>query len=225
MSDQAVCVDAGDRTGESGRRNRRSDATIAKILAATETVVLSGGAERISIIDVCERARVSRGTFYRYFSSQDDLLDAFSRHKREGFHMSMLAATSPHVDPEQRFRALIGYLEDYVAQGQARRLLLVAPEYTLRFFRRIFNDSRVRLQDVLGTVFDAWDAQLGIRIDRELVCEMLIRYVLSEQLVPHERAREGTARIERLVRSLIGLPSEDVADGRGKSRAEAKTGD
>lgn len=191
---------------EPARRNRRSEATIARILAATETVVLSGGAERISILEVCQRAEVSRGTFYRYFSSQDELLDAFSRHKREGFHRAMLAATEGCKDPDQRFRALVEYLEAYVAHGQARSLLLAAPEYTLRFFKRIFNDSRVRLQDVLATVFDAWDARLGYSIDRELVCELLIRYVLSEQLVPHERASEGTARIEQLVLSLVNLP-------------------
>lgn len=194
-----------------GRRNRRSDATIGKILTATEAIVLRGGAERISIIDVCELAGVSRGTFYRYFSSQDDLLDAFSRHKREGFHRAMLDATEPHADPDERFRALVRYLEAYAAHGQARRLLLAAPEYTLRFFLRIFNDSRLRLQDVLKPVFDAWDAQLGIRLDRELVCELLIRYVLSEQLVPHDRVSEGSGRIEELVRALIGLPAMDAA--------------
>jgi AcrR family transcriptional regulator len=198
------------RDGERITRNRRSDATVSRILAATEAVVLSGGAERISIIEVCERAGVSRGTFYRYFSSQDDLLDAFSRHKREGFHQSMLAATEHLNDPDERFRALIAYLENYVAHGQARQLLLAAPEYTLRFFQRIFNDSLVRLQDVLRVVFDSWDVQLGVRIDRELVCEMLIRYVLSEQLEPHNRVSEGTDRIERLVRSLV-MPSIESA--------------
>ena len=198
------------REGAGITRNRRSDATVGRILAATEAVVLSGGAERISIIEVCERAQVSRGTFYRYFSSQDDLLDAFSRHKREGFHQSMLAATAHLEGPDERFRALIAYLENYVAHGQARQLLLAAPEYTLRFFQRIFNDSLVRLQDVLRMVFDSWDARFGIRIDRELVCEMLIRYVLSEQLVPHDRVSEGTDRIERLVRSLV-MPSIESA--------------
>ena len=206
--------------GERVTRNRRSDATVGRILAATEAVVLSGGAERISIIEVCERAGVSRGTFYRYFSSQDDLLDAFSRHRREGFHQSMVAATAHLDDPDERFRALIAYLENYVAHGQARQLLLAAPEYALRFFQRIFNDSLIRLQDVLRMVFDSWDVRFGIRIDRELVCEMLIRYVLSEQLVPHDRVSEGTDRIERLVRSLV-MPSVESGVFQSKQAARA----
>ncbi|MDP1194606.1 TetR/AcrR family transcriptional regulator, partial [Klebsiella pneumoniae] len=58
------------------RRNKRSEETIETILVATEQIVLESGASRISILDVCKLANVSRGTFYRYFSSQDDLLDS-----------------------------------------------------------------------------------------------------------------------------------------------------
>lgn len=185
------------------RSNRRSEITIANILAATENIVLESGAERISILDVCRAANVSRGTFYRYFASQDELLDAFSRHKRERFHVALAKAVECHQDPDERFAALIRYLDYYLEHGRSRRLLVVAPEYALGFFRRIFHDSVVRFQDVLAVVFDAWDARLGVKLDRELVCELLIRYVLSEQLVPGDTDRKALPRrIGRLVESL-----------------------
>lgn len=188
------------------RRNRRSEETIANILTATEQIVLESGAERISILDVCKAANVSRGTFYRYFSSQDELLDAFSRHKRDRFHQALLEATAPFDDPDERFDALIAYLEHYLEHGRARRLLLVAPDYALGFFKRIFHDSVVRFEDVLRPVFDAWDSRLGIKIDRELVCEMLIRYVLSEQLVPGSTDRRSLPRrVARLVAAVTGV--------------------
>lgn len=188
------------------RRNRRSEETIANILTATEQIVLESGAERISILDVCKAANVSRGTFYRYFSSQDELLDAFSRHKRDRFHQSLLEATQPFDDPDERFEALIAYLEHYLEHGRARRLLVVAPDYALGFFKRIFHDSVVRFEDVLRPVFDAWDSRLGIKIDRELVCEMLIRYVLSEQLVPGSTDRRSLPRrVARLVAAVTGV--------------------
>jgi AcrR family transcriptional regulator len=185
------------------RSNRRSEITIANILAATENIVLESGAERISILDVCRAANVSRGTFYRYFASQDELLDAFSRHKRERFHVALAEAVESCQDPDERFAALIRYLDYYLEHGRARRLLVVAPEYALGFFRRIFHDSVVRFQDVLSVVFDAWEARLGVKLDRELVCELLIRYVLSEQLVPGDTDRKALPRrIGRLVESL-----------------------
>ena len=191
------------------RSNRRSEQTIENILACTEAIILESGAERISILDVCRAADVSRGTFYRYFASQDELLDAFSRHKRERFHRALQEVVAPHDDPDARFAAIIGFLDHYLQHGNARRLLAVAPEYALGFFKRIFHDSVVRFQDALGIVFDAWEARLGIQIDRELVAKMLIRYVLSEQLVPSDGVRKSLPRrIGRMVEALLaGAPA------------------
>jgi AcrR family transcriptional regulator len=190
------------------RSNRRSEQTIEKILSCTEKIVLETGAERISILNVCRAADVSRGTFYRYFASQDELLDAFSRHKRERFHRALKEVVAPLDDPDARFAAIIGYLDQYLQHGNARRLLIVAPEYAMGFFRRIFHDSIVRFQDALGIVFDAWEERLGIQLDRELVAEMLIRYVLSEQLVPSDSDRKSLPRrIGRMVDALLaGAP-------------------
>lgn len=184
--------------------NRRSEETISNILAATEEVVLQSGADRISILDVCKVAGISRGTFYRYFSSQEDLLDTFSRHKRDSFHVSLTAALGDIQDPEARLNGLFVYLDNYLEQSRARRLLVVAPDYALGFFRRIFHDSIVRFQDVLNIVFDDWDEKLGVRLDRELICEMIIRYVLSEILVPESASRRLLpVRVKKLTAALI----------------------
>lgn len=186
------------------RRNRRSESTIQGILAAAEEVILQSGADRISILDVCQVAGISRGTFYRYFSSQDDLLDAFARHKRDRFHVALAEATAPFEDPDERFDAVIRFIDDYLEHGRARRLLVVAPEYAMRWFQRIFHDSTVRFQDVLAIVFDAWEARAGITLDRELVCELLVRYILSEQLVPAGPERRNLPRrLERMFTMIM----------------------
>lgn len=135
-----VAAETGPVGVRRGRSNRRSEQTIANILMVTEDIVLKSGAERISILDVCREAGISRGTFYRYFASQDELLDAFARHKREQFHVTLAEAVQPYQDPDERFDALIRYLDHYLEHGRARRLLVVAPEYALGFFRRIFHD-------------------------------------------------------------------------------------
>ncbi|WP_254050846.1 TetR/AcrR family transcriptional regulator [Zoogloea sp. LCSB751] len=186
------------------RRNRRSEETIQTILEVTEAIILESGADRISILDVCKAADIARGTFYRYFSSQDELLDAFSRHKRDRFYAALIETTAPHKDPDARLAAMIQFISDYISNNRARRLLIVAPEYAMNWFQRIFQDSIVRFQDVLCIVFDAWDERLGVKLDRELICELIIRYVLSEQLVPAGPDQHNLPRrIERLVSALV----------------------
>ncbi|MGX4643977.1 TetR/AcrR family transcriptional regulator [Massilia sp. SYSU DXS3249] len=200
----------GPRGGTPPKTQGRAEATVAAILAATEQIVLREGSERISILDVCQLAGVSRGTFYRYFSSQDELLDAFARHKRASFQQAMADAVTPHAEPAARFHALVRYLDNYAAHGQARLLLGAAPEYTLRLFGRLFNESLVRIEELMRSVFDAWDARLGIRIDRELVCELMIRCVLSELVVPQERPQDGVQRIVTFLYSIVDCEARAV---------------
>lgn len=196
--------------GSRRRRNTRSGNTIKSILEAAERVILESGVERVSILDVCKVAGISRGTFYRYFSSQDELLDAFSKYKRERFHRSLAEALSPYDDPDERFDALVLYLDHYLETGQARKLLLVAPIYAFGWFQRIFQDSIERFQDDLRIVFDAWDDRLGTQVDRELVCELLIRYILSEQLVPaNSESRQALpGRVRRMIAEIIAVHSD-----------------
>jgi AcrR family transcriptional regulator len=185
------------------RRSGRSEATIAAILAAAENVVLRSGVHRVAILNVCKAAGISRGTFYRYFSAQDELLDALVRHKREGFHRGLIQAMRAFSDPDKRFDAFIEHLETYLEHTQARQLLIVSPEFALGFFHRFFHDAVVRFQDVLEIVFDAWEVRLDAKLDRELICELLIRYVLSEHLAPSGNdGRALPSRIRRLIATL-----------------------
>ena len=185
------------------RGNRRSEQTVENILTATEEVILKSGTERISILEVCNTAGVSRGTFYRYFASQEELLDAFSRHRRENFHKSLTEVLSPCTDPDQRFATMIEFADAYLASGRSRRMLLVAPEFALKFFKRIFHDSVVRFQDLLSPVFDAWDESLDAKLDRELICELIVRFMFSEHLIGEDSDRRAMPRrIARLVESL-----------------------
>ena len=183
--------------------NKRSEQTVENILKATEIVVLKSGADRISILEVCETADVSRGTFYRYFASQEELLDAFSKHRRESFHRSMSEAVAHCTDPDERLATLLEHMDKMLAEGSSRRMLLVAPAFAFSFFKRIFHDAVVRFQDLLAPVFDAWDTRLGTKLDRELVCELIVRFMLSEHLVGDASERAAMPRrIARLVESL-----------------------
>lgn len=186
------------------RRNKRSENTKNVILEAAESIILQSGVDRVSILDVCKEAGISRGTFYRYYSSQDELLDAFSRYRRNRFHVSLTEALEPYDDPDERFEALVRYIDAFLQRGEPRQMLIVAPAYSIGWYQRIFHDSISRFEHELSIVFDAWESRTGAVIDRELVCEMVIRYILSHQLVPatEQERRALPSRIKRLVRSM-----------------------
>ena len=198
-------IETSRMSGRSKQRsNTRSEKTVQLILEAAEQVIYESGVERVSILDVCKVAKISRGTFYRYFTSQDELLESFSRFKRQRFHRALHEALAPYDDPDQRFDALVEYLDKYLNNGQARQLLQVAPKYAFGWFQRIFQDSIERFQEELSVVFDAWDERLDVRLDRELICELLIRYILSEQLVPasSKERKSLPKRVGRMIREI-----------------------
>src|ERR1700727_2689241 len=64
------------------RPNRRSTATINKILSVALHMLLDRGTAKMSLSGVCLDAGVTRGTLYRYFSSKEQLLSAVTAHIR-----------------------------------------------------------------------------------------------------------------------------------------------
>lgn len=59
-----------------GRRERKQLATRRRLLDATKLQMAEGGTESVTIASITERADVGQGTFYNYFQSRDDIIDA-----------------------------------------------------------------------------------------------------------------------------------------------------
>lgn len=59
-----------------GRRERKAEQTRRRILEAAQKQMALGGPESITIQVVTEGADIGQGTFYNYFKSRDELVDA-----------------------------------------------------------------------------------------------------------------------------------------------------
>ena len=59
-----------------GRRVRKAELTRRKILDAARQQMADGGPESVTIMALTERADIGQGTFYNYFASRDDVIDA-----------------------------------------------------------------------------------------------------------------------------------------------------
>jgi len=174
------------------------------ILVAADTVITHSGMSRLSIREVCSVAKVAPGTFYRHFSSREDLLDVYTRYKREAFHESLHAAVASVTDPDQRFIAVLDHISRFLDKAITTQLLRMEPDYALEYLQNIFSDSAIRFQELLRESFDQWELRLGIKLDRPLLCELLMRYVVSERMVPSQQSGKRMAkRIARMIGPLL----------------------
>jgi AcrR family transcriptional regulator len=165
------------------RLDRRSARTVEQILAATVALMLRGS-EKLSISAVCKAAGISRGTLYRYFSSKEDLLDGVTLHLRDQTDGAVHALALDGGDPVTLLRRIVDYTLHNPETGQGARFLEVEPAFVINYLQRNFDHFRLRLDDVMAPVFDAWDQELKGSVDRRLIVDMLVRYALSKMLVP-----------------------------------------
>lgn len=172
---------------EPSRTDHRSERTVEDILVATFKVLREMGASKLSVRAVCDAAGISRGTLYRYFASKEELIDAAARFLRDQTDKGVLGVAESHEDPHERFDAFLDYtLETRVTEGAAR-LLKVEPAFLIKYFHDNFDHFKARIDRALGPVYDSWDETCGQTLDRDFVTEMLVRYALSDVLVPSDR--------------------------------------
>lgn len=166
------------------RKHPRSGDTVQRILETTERVLLDQGVSDMKVRTICIAANISRATFYRYFGSKEDLLEALIQYEREQFDRVVSDNTGDCVTPHDRIVAYFASIETYLNGMSARRLFEVEPKFTIEHFRRFFPQSITRTMEVLAPAFDEWDRQLGNNLDRKFISELLVRFMLSIVWVP-----------------------------------------
>jgi AcrR family transcriptional regulator len=183
------------RTGTVTRKpDPRAAATKERIFEATTRVMLRAGVAGMSVQDIATEAGVARGTLYRYYSSKTKLLDAYTEFMRHRFDEALRAAILPHQGPDDRLVAFLGFFDGYLNSEQARHFLEAEPEFALAYFRRTFGEGVVKARDALAPVFDHWSEQLGRPLDRDFLAEFIMRFLLSNVLVPVKPGHTGLAR-------------------------------
>ena len=66
-------------------RTKPAEIRLDELMAAAEKLFLAKGVEATTINDIVEAAQVAKGTFYHYFSSKNDMLDALGKRYTEKF--------------------------------------------------------------------------------------------------------------------------------------------
>lgn len=87
-----------------GRRSKKTD-----ILEVSEKLFVNPGIEKVKIIDICEKAGISKVTFYKHFRNKEDLVNSLldKMYEEDKVFMQKILDTSP------TFRDEIEQMIDY----------------------------------------------------------------------------------------------------------------
>jgi AcrR family transcriptional regulator len=162
--------------------------SLQRILDGAIAALSRRGATQLSMTDVCDAAGISRATLYRYFSSKEDLLAAVGEHVSMNFIDGIKAAVAGSAVPIDRLRLVLEFFIRYTAQVKSDRMLEIEPAFVLKFLQSHFTQHVAVFNQALSPVYDDIETHLGIRINRLLVSEMLLRAEQSTIIVPAGRS-------------------------------------
>jgi AcrR family transcriptional regulator len=159
--------------------------------------------------DVCDAAGISRATLYRYFSRKQDLLAAVGEHVSRNFIDGINNAVANSQVPADRLRLVLEFFIGYTSQVKTDRMLEIEPTFVLRFLQSHFAQHVAVFNEALSPVYDDIETHLGIRINRLLVSEVLLRAEQSTVVVPAGRSWNGLGdTLSRMLEQLHCLNSD-----------------
>ncbi len=144
-----------------------------RILRATFKVLCRHGYGKLNLSDVAAQAGISRPTFYKFFSSKDDLLSAFSLFElhllREDLDRALDGRTG-----RDRVDALLRFLVDFYGSYQMRGIIEIEPGLVLG-----------QLARALPTLVELVEPALAGQVrNPEVVAMTLVRLSVCHYLVP-----------------------------------------
>jgi AcrR family transcriptional regulator len=202
-----LVVRAADSSSSEVRRPSRptgpNGRSLQRILDGAMAALSRRGATQLSMTDVCDAAGISRATLYRYFSNKQDLLAAVGEHVSRNFIDGIKAVIAQSDTPTDRLRLVLEFFIGYTVQVKTDRMLEIEPTFVLQFLQSHFAQHVAIFNEALSPVYDDIETHLGIRINRVLVSEVLLRAEQSTVVVP--AGRSWSALPEALSRMLEQL--------------------
>jgi AcrR family transcriptional regulator len=221
------------------RRTERGRKTRDQLLAGARTIFVRDGFLHARIVDICEEAGVSYGSFYTYFTSKEeifqelldeievDLLNVSAEVSDGDVHERVRAANRHFLEQYRDNAGILAVIDQVVTFDPAARARRDAREadFAAVLERRVRGDQREGLVDsrldpsiaanALGAMVEAFAKGMYINgrtgtHDLDTVVEQLTLLWTNALGMPREEQRPSDADLERPAR------------GNGKQRSSAK---
>lgn len=161
-----------------------------RILRATFKVLSRHGYGKLNLSEVAAQAGISRPTFYKFFSSKDDLLSAFSHFELQLLRTDLDRAIAGRTG-RRRVDALLQFLVDFYGSYQMRGLIEIEPGLVLAQMTRA-------LPALVELVAPALVGQVS---DPQVVAMALVRLSVCHYLAP---GHDGDRLLDQL-RAVTGV--------------------
>jgi AcrR family transcriptional regulator len=192
--------------------DERAEKSVEKILSGTMKALSRQGARKLSVSDICEASGVARGTFYRYFTSKDDVLATLVHHYQDGVAEAFVKAIEINPDPKVRVQVVLDTITDYrLAGADLVRMLDVAPEFTLGFIRETFPNVVGAVTVALGPAIEESPVVVSGALTQHQLADLLMRSVISTLLFPGGRS-------DKVAAMVASLFSVDTGAAAGKTK-------
>ena len=179
----------------------KRQATRQLLLYAARDLVLETGHDRISIEEITDRAKVSKGTFYNYFGTKQDVFAAVAQALKARLAADLVKTTDPIKDPAMKVAVTLKF---YLYQSLDNQDWREFTRFTGLTELYLEQDTEERVEDL------QWGIKAGrFKGDNVYLTDSLIsgmyRHVLSE-IDQGPLARDACDYAIRSILQMLGLP-------------------
>jgi AcrR family transcriptional regulator len=179
-----------------------------RIIGKAAGVFGKQGAADTTVEDILHAAGVSRRTFYRFFQSKEDVLDALHE---IGCNMLIGAArqvATSSGDPVQRLEAALGaYLDYHVTVGAG--VMRVVQGESMRAGSKLGPRRRAFFETMTRLLADEMEKVTGMRVDPLLLRSLLVAVEGVPLMLGTET--DGKVELERAKRVILRIVLATVA--------------
>lgn len=143
------------------RTRQEHPAAREKLLETAQHLMLAKGYSATSVEEICEAARLTKGSFFHYFSSKEDLGKAvLEKYVKATFQAARDASFRKKKDPLER---VYGYIDFMIALSKdpARRSGCL-----LGNFAQVLTDTHPEIRSQCATHFRMWSETLKRELDQ-----------------------------------------------------------
>ncbi|MNS94537.1 hypothetical protein D3C86_1625940 [compost metagenome] len=105
--------------------------------------------------------------------------------------------------PAERFAAFLKYSVSNNETHRGAQFLHVEPAFVLQYFESNFDHFIARVLTALESVFDAWERDIGVVVDRSAIAEMMVRLALSETIVSARDGKPLALRLQATIDAVL----------------------